>query len=188
MNKPRDNDWITVSLTRTVFPPVCCQCGDFIAEYLPFPALAAELHLAPFLRVVGPESVTIHVPVCHACQVENRRTYRRTFWRAYLVAIAVSTALGAELGAIVSAALVPDANAIVPVSFCFAIVIGAFSLGYSLMIAKPMAVRASAPVRIAQYSPKNETVDVRFRRSGYGDLLVDATAGDWVHPRSCARK
>jgi hypothetical protein len=168
----RDRDgWITVSLTRVVFPPWCCHCGTATTSTQPFRAFTPFLRLGRFSIIEGVEHVWIHVPVCTACQGDLRRRYRKTYWKTFLMVLGTGAGGGFLAGTVVAlAAGDPRLFPVAPILLAFA---GWFvSLFFAWFLSRWAAGRASAPVQLQRYLPEKGTVDLRFRRPEYVEQIL----------------
>src|SRR5207244_389 len=168
----RETDgWITVSLTRLVFPPWCCNCGASTTGTKAFRAFTPFLRLGRFLNIEGAEHVWIHVPVCKACQGDTSRRYQKAFWRTFLMVLGIGAGGGFLVGTVITL-LDGDAKLfpIVPIFVSFSA--GLVSLLFAWFLGKRAAGKVSAPVQLQRYLPEKGTVDVRFRRSEYAEQIL----------------
>ena len=67
--------WLTVSLTRLLFPPFCCDCGMRTEETQEFQGYAALLRLGSWLNIEGGE----HVRVGEALNRERPGAFMRLY-------------------------------------------------------------------------------------------------------------
>src|SRR5437016_11462918 len=86
--------WLTVSLTRLLFPPFCCDCGMRTEETQEFQGYAALLRLGSWLNIEGGEHVRVLAPVCFACQRKNRSRYWKTLFKGIALALMLPGVLG----------------------------------------------------------------------------------------------
>src|SRR5207253_2563265 len=99
----REKDgWITVSLTRLVLPPWCCNCGAPTMSTQAFHGFTRLLRLGRFSNLEGAERVAIHVPVCRACQGDTRRRYRKSFWTTFFKVLGMGVSGGFLLGTVIA--------------------------------------------------------------------------------------
>jgi hypothetical protein len=156
--------WVTVSLTRLVFPPRCCDCGAATTGREKFCSVEPFFSFARLLRPTRREGVQIWAPVCYPCQTTNRDKLRRA------VVIGVAIGLGLILLAALATCLWP-ANMLVVLGFIFAVLLGPFFgslIGYRIGKARAM------PIQLRDYSPGQGTVAIRFRRLEYGEEVLNA--------------
>jgi hypothetical protein len=156
--------WLTVSLTRLVFPPRCCGCGTATTGRQKFRSSEPWFSIGRFLRLSRRESVQIWVPVCYPCQTANRAKLRR----------AVFTGIGLSIAAMLLTALgtcLMSNNLFLAICFIFAVLLGPF-LG--AMIGYRIGRSQSSPVQLRDYSPGRGTVSLRFRREEYGPEVLKA--------------
>jgi hypothetical protein len=156
--------WITVNLTRLVFPPRCCDCGEPTNGRQKFSAYEPFLGPGRLLHPARSEAVSIWVPVCYACQTANQGRFLR----------AVFTGLGLALGAILLAAVGarllpgnPVLSYVVLLTLLMAPLLGCF-IGYRVGKAQ------SEPVQLRDFAPARGTVALRFRREAYAAEVAEA--------------
>lgn len=167
--------WMTVRLTRLVFPPRCCACGAATTERQTFRAFTPLLRLGRFLNLEGSEHFCLDIPVCPTCRREARRRYRRTFAKTFLIVEGIAAGGGFLIGSLI-ALLAGD-----PKLFPFLPLVLAFSAGFlglvfAGFIGNWAGRKASAPVKVERYLPDKGTVALRFRRSAYTELMLQSIA------------
>jgi hypothetical protein len=159
--------WLTVSLTRLVFPPICCECGAATSGRQKFRAAASWFSVGRLAYPGGKNAVNVWVPVCYSCQTAGKHRMDR----------GVFTGLGFALAAILLAAglmwFFPGNLALV-LWFILTVLL-APPLG--TMLGYQLAGRNAQPVQVAGYSPGRGTISLRFRRSEYSEQLVKAING-----------
>jgi hypothetical protein len=154
--------WVTVPLTRLVFPPVCCDCGQATDTTQPFAVEARGDWLVGLLaQPVRP--LELAVPVCSACQARQHADLHRGGVRGMGGGAALMLVLGAVAGHLVGA----DAGSMLALGMGFAAVGGilGFLLGTS--------ASRRPPAELCRYSPSRGTVAVRFRNPDYTALVLE---------------
>jgi hypothetical protein len=155
----RKRGWITLSLTRLVFPPTCCDCGLAADTFI---SLDLGLHVLWSLACLGHynEKVRVAVPICQHCQEATRGRQRRRQWSG--------AAIGMFFGLLATCVLVGFRAVADPIAVsCVGVVIGFIGLWVGLEIGRACA---PFPVR-GYYAPRNNTVALRFRRPDYADVV-----------------
>jgi hypothetical protein len=156
--------WITIPLTRLVFPPRCCACGAPTRGRQKFSAHELSLDPGRLLHPTLSESVHVWVPVCYACQTANqRRVFHAVVYGFGIGLLLVSMSVG-------GARLWPG-NLIIAYLVMFSLFLGPLLggvIGYYLGRAR------SQPVQLRHYEPANGTVSIRFRRPGYAEQVLQA--------------
>jgi hypothetical protein len=167
---PDEKGWITVSLTRVVFPLVCCDCGVATASTQAF------VGYMPFLHQVaqGQVDLRLPIPVCGACQIANKRRFRKAFCKAYLTVFVLGVVGGFAVGGILASAAGNAflASGIVGVFLC-----GLVSLFIGWFVGRGAAQKAAMPARLERFSPKKGTVAIRFRRPEYAEQVLETNDG-----------
>jgi hypothetical protein len=159
--------WLTVSLTRLVFPPVCCECGTETTGRQKFRAADSWFSVERLGYPAGKKAVNVWIPVCYACQTATKHKMDR----------GVFTGLGMALAAILLAAFLMwffPANLALVLWFIMTVLLApplCTMLGYQL------ASRNAQPVQVAGYSSCRGTISLRFRRPEYSEQLIKAMNG-----------
>jgi hypothetical protein len=170
----RDKDgWITVSLTRLVFPPWCCNCGAPTTSVQAFRGFTPVLRLGRFLNIEGAEHVWIQVPVCQACRDGTRRRYRQTLRRTFLLVLGIGAG-GGFLAGTVLALVGGDPKRFPLVLGVLSFLAGLVSPLFAWFLARRAATNGSAPVQVERYLPAKGTASLRFRRSEYTEQILQA--------------
>jgi hypothetical protein len=162
-----EDGWVLISLTRLVFPPICCDCGEPTESYQQFRcfpwAMTSELAIS------AEDCVTIGVPVCGPCQSRNRGR----FWRTYSLTLVLTVVAGLAIGFLVGVIL--DLCGLTPGPGAMTIIMGGSGLligiALSWFIALHRARSASAPLALKHYRPTDGTIRLRFRNPRYLELL-----------------
>jgi hypothetical protein len=153
--------WITVSLTRLNFLPVCCDCGDATTATKRFRAVNGfeQAHL------------DVYIPVCEPCQKQYRRRYWKAFGKFFLLYEAVAAALGFALGALIG--LQGQGGILMlQVAIAFAVMAALLAPCFIWFFRKWPDRWASPPARVRAYNPKKGTIALQFRRAEYGEQLL----------------
>jgi hypothetical protein len=157
-----EGGWLTVNLTRLVFPPECCDCGAATGGRQKFWASEAFLSPSRLWHPTRADATHVWVPVCYACQTKNQR----------LLLQAALKGLGAGIGVAFLAGLAMclwPANLWLALLFLVLLPLGPFA---GCMIGYYVGERLTTPVRLRDYSPRKGTVALRFRRPEYGQRLL----------------
>jgi hypothetical protein len=163
----RKRGWICVRLSRLKFPDSCCGCGEPTSSRQSVRASPSIFSSGSGEILTENSGLELPVPVCLQCQNANRSLRRKYIFRG--VALAFLSLLGLV---ILSIALI-GANA--PAGMASAFVVAAAALpvllgAWSFSKARRMGV----PVEVRDYSPKDGTVELRFRHPDYGQALLAA--------------
>jgi hypothetical protein len=159
--------WLTVSLTRLVFPPACCQCGAATRGRQKFMASESFFSLGRLTHPTRNETVPVWVPVCYACQTANNRKLNR--------AVLNGLGAGAVLIFVAATALfLWPANLLLVLAFILSVLLGPL-LG--TLIFYQLSKKRVMPVQLADYSPRRGTVCMRFRRAEYGQQVLSTMEG-----------
>jgi hypothetical protein len=162
--KPDADGWITLHVTRLVFPPWCAECGAPTLEKQPF----RVHHQTGFAMVL--------VPVCETCQGVFRGAYRSVFWPPLLKILGGVALVAFALGTVPAlTGRDPKSFPILPIlAACAAVLI---TLPFAWLAVKRRALRkVPPPVEFRRYV-KNLCVTFRFRRPEYlADVLAILTA------------
>jgi hypothetical protein len=170
------NGWVTVSLTRLAFPPVCCDCGTATLGRQKFRVTEPFLGLSRLRHPIRSEAIHVWVPVCYACQTANNRRLRKAVWNGLSVGVLAIflSALGVCLW---------PASGLARVLFVLSVLLGPVLgalLGYHLHRDRAM------PVQMKHYLPGKGTVALRFRRPEYTEQLLQSlkVRAEPVQPRA----
>jgi hypothetical protein len=152
--------WVTMSLTRLTFPPVCCNCGERASFRLP---LDARGHIAWALLSLGHfcERMTLEVPICRSCHKTVQRARRRGRWAAWGFGLFL-----AVMG-LIPWLIGPNDK----VGFLIFFSACATGLMAGILIRGPLTDALVLPARAGRYSPRANTVRLRFRRPEYVGLV-----------------
>jgi hypothetical protein len=164
---PDNKGWLTVSLTRLVFPPVCCDCGAATGGRQNFRATGSWLSFERLGHPTAKAAINVWVPVCYSCQTANKqKTNQGTF-----------LGLGMALVVIVLVACLLrffPANMGLVLLFILTVLL-APPLG--TLIGYQFAKRRVQPVEVGSYSPKRGTIAIRFRRPEYAEKFLQTMNG-----------
>jgi hypothetical protein len=149
--------WLTVRLTRLACPPFCCDCGAPTDQLQGFSVLGGLMQQSE-----GGEHSRVRVPVCEACQAENRWAARRTTLKG----------LGVGLGIVLLAVLALWAATNNVAVLWTLIPLGLFGALAGLSIGQIVGQRSAAPVKLQRYSPTKGTIAIRFRWPEYGERVL----------------
>jgi hypothetical protein len=161
-----NGDWVTVSVTRICFPPVCCVCGSTTESRVTVGA--ADDSWRRWITIVltvghmHGEEILVHVPVCAECQEQQKRRERLARTRGIWIGAGLGPALGLLLDAFFPVGKLP----------AFLIMLGFFALFGGLLGAGAghlLAGSVLSCVSGARYSRRRQTVSLRFRRAGYAE-------------------
>jgi hypothetical protein len=161
---PNAHGWIDVSLTRLVFPPQCCDCGESTSRTM-------NIYVASrgdaFLSVLVPasEPLQLPIPVCEACQQRIRDRQHQGGLRGLL--------LGAFFVGTLTVSLAWSAQKREP---SLLVVIGVIALAVGGLGGFILGTLASKrlPAEVGGYSPSRGTLRLRFRHPEYAAWVLDA--------------
>jgi hypothetical protein len=160
---PDGGGWLTVPLTRLVFPPVCCDCGTATQAQMPLSVAARGDRLASlFVQQVRP--LELGVPVCEGCQHRMRQEVQR----GGAGGLALGAAAGLGLGLLLWKTKMGGDTAIL-----LPLILGGAAVGGIVGFLLGVAARRRMPAELAHYSPSRGTVAVRFRNPDYMALLLE---------------
>ncbi len=163
-------DWMRVSLTRLLFPALCCDCVQPTDSWQEF-----------VQRSFAGEDLRLMVPVCKACQRANRRRYWHAFLMNNLYIVIGVTVFGLLVGALLDiVGLTPEPGAMTVVLAFVGII---FSPAFSWMFARDRARKVAAPIRFAGYRVGERTIQLRFRNLQYRCVFLAAIEGQWAWRR-----
>lgn len=169
--------WITVSLTRVAFPPLCCTCGAATASAQAFRGYM------PLLKQLtqGQVDLRLPIPVCDACQIANKRRFRKAFWKTYLMVFILGVVVGFSAGGILAIAV---GNAILPGGIIGGFLGGLVSLFVGWFVGRGAAQKAAMPAQLERFLPKLGTVAIRFHRPEYAEQVLAANGGSTLKKAS----
>ena len=161
---PDAGGWITVHLTRLVFPPHCCACGERTSRTMPFP-IDSRWDTATSILVHANSSLELPIPVCETCQQRIRDRQHRGGIRGIQVGAFLLCGL---------AILLALSQGWKDVSLLFVIGLVALAVGgISGFILGTLASK-QLPAELSRYSPGRGTVSLRFRHSEYAAGVLTA--------------
>jgi hypothetical protein len=147
-----EGGWVSVQLATMQFPPICCDC-------------MADTRAMHSYRV---DSVTnVPLRMCELCSSRERRRLNVSFW----IGLSLSPVFGALAFWILRQM---GARDIVNALFRAAFLGLCASAGAGLLIYRILCRAAVGPVALRNHRPDLNTIEIRFRNSGYADLLLDA--------------
>jgi len=152
--KPDEEGWITLDVTRLLFPPWCCDCGAPTLCKRP----SRVHHMTGFALV--------HVPMCETCQASFRRNYRRAFWMPLLMVLLAVGACGFVVGMIPAmTGRDPKSFPILPILCGIGAILISFPIAW-IVIARRAVKIVTPPVEFRRYV-RDRKVAFRFRRPKY---------------------
>ncbi len=154
--------WVTVSLTRLVFPPVCCECGAATGGRQNFRAAGSWFSFERLGHPTGKAAINIWVPVCYSCQTANKQKANQGTFLGLGTALAAIVLVGCLLRFF-------PANMGLVLLFILTVLL-APPLG--TMLGYQWANRQVQPVEVGSYSPSRGTIAIRFRRSEYAEAFL----------------
>jgi hypothetical protein len=169
MTSEHKGGWITVSLTRLTFPPICCDCGTPANQTLTLQAGLSFLWAMACLFHHG-EFVTLRVPICHRCLDEVSHRQRRRQW--------AGTGTGFSIVMIGTVALFASGTIPLFGAVIIGTIFGFLGLRIGYLIGRGTV---ELPAEASAYSPKNNTVCLRFRRPEYVKAFVASMEAS-AHP------
>ncbi len=172
---PDSAGWITVHLTRLVFPPHCCDCGERTSRTMNFQVESRWDAIAGILVPAG-DGLTVPIPVCEACQQRIRDRQRRGGMNGMRIGTLVFGGLGALL---VWNEGWREASLLLVIGLAFLAVggIAGFIVGSSLS--------KQLPAELSRYSPGRGTLALRFRNPDYAARLLTAMREQTTESGKC---
>jgi hypothetical protein len=169
--KLTDLRWLTVSVEKIVFPPLCIDCCNRADHCLNVRADKVDLLTAVFsLGMIGQiDYVNLPVPVCEKCTQQVRRRGRKIGLIAgILVGMAIATFVHfCTRYNHMPAVTFPLLTIVTAVVFYFA----GGQLSY-----KP-------PIQTKRYKPAQKTLMLRFRNPRYQEIFVAQNRGNLDVPQ-----
>jgi hypothetical protein len=157
------NGWVTIHLTRVVFPPFCCDCGRRTEQVQEFRGYTAWLRTSSTVLLETNPYVRVAVPVCGSCQLENRLGQSRAMWRGMGIA-----ALTGLVPCLLIALVWRQPGFLVlgfGVAFLTALIGGA--------IGSTRGRNQHRPVEVQRYSARDGTVALRFQRREFAEAVME---------------
>lgn len=160
---PDAGGWITVHLTRLVFPPNCCACGEWTNRTMNFPVSSRWDSLS---GVVLPsnQGVELAIPVCEQCQQRIRQKQQNGGRR------------GMQWGAILLsglAMLLPGVQGWREVALLLIVALAVGGLA-GFVLGTFLARRL--PAELGRYSPSHGTLRLRFQHPEYAARVLAASS------------
>jgi hypothetical protein len=165
-----EKGWLTVSISRITFPPVCCDCGVATASTQAFRGYMPFLHQL----ARGQVDLTLPIPVCGACQIAGKRRFRKAFWKAYLMVFVIGVIGGFSTGGIIAIAI---GKFFLAGGFIGLFLGGLVSLFIGWFVGRGAAQKVALPVQLEHFLPNKGTVAIRFRRPEYAEQVLAASGG-----------
>jgi hypothetical protein len=165
-----EKGWLTVTISRVTFPPVCCDCGIATASTQAFRGYMPFLHQL----TRGQVDLTLPVPVCAACQIAGKRRFRKAFWKAYMIAFAIGLVAGFSTGGIVAITM---GKPFLAGGLIFLFLGGLTSLFIGWFVGRGAAEKAALPVQLKRFLPNRGTIAIRFRKQEYAEQVLAVNGG-----------
>jgi hypothetical protein len=165
--------WITVHLTRLVFPPHCCNCGERTSRTMPFSVESRWDAIAGIL-VPASQALTVPIPVCETCQQQIRDRQQRGGMR------------GMRTGALLFcglAALLALSEGWRDASLLFVAGLAALAVGGLAGFLVGTLVTKQLPAELSRYSPARGTLALRFRHAEYTVRVLAAMRAETMGER-----
>jgi hypothetical protein len=161
---PDTAGWITVHLTRLVFPPHCCECGERTGRTMNFHVESGWDTLVDFF-VRSNNPLEVAIPVCEACQ--ERIRYRQH--RGGMVGMRTGAFLACGL-----ATLLALSEGWRDGSLLFVVGLGALAVGGLAGFILGTLMSKRFPAELCRYSPSRGTLALRFRHPEYAARVLAA--------------
>jgi hypothetical protein len=169
---PDAGGWITVHLTRLIFPPYCCECGGRTGRTMSFHVESRwDTVVDFFVRSNNPLEVPI--PVCEACQQRIRDRQHR------------GGMLGMRTGAFLTcglATILAFREGWRDGSLLFVVGLGALAVGGIAGFILGTLLSKRLPAELSRYSPSRGTLALRFRHPEYAARLLAAMRAPQKEP------
>jgi hypothetical protein len=168
--EPDGNGWITVPLTRLVFPPRCCDCGTATGETMRY-YVGARWDWVTGL-FVPTRALEVQVPTCLACQDKLRQQTHQGGVRGMIFGSLF--ALGVSLAYVWQEGL----RRVDLIGFLAAV---SLAVGALLGFLVGTAASRRPAAELKNYSPSRGFVSARFRNPEYASqILALVRAGEKV--------
>ncbi|HWG46166.1 MAG TPA: hypothetical protein VN688_25620 [Gemmataceae bacterium] len=161
---PDAGGWITAHLTRLVFPPKCCDCGERTSRTMNFP-IDSRRDTVTSVLVSASSPLELPIPVCDTCQQRIRDRQHRGGMRGMQVGAVLSCGLAIVL------ALSQGGN---DGSLLFVIGLAALAVGGITGFLLGTMTSKRLPAQLSRYSPGRGTVALRFRHPEYAANVLAA--------------
>jgi hypothetical protein len=160
------NGWLTLSLTRLHFPPLCSDCGRPTSQYVDFYIRGKWGWLVPLLTLfqAEPAYVSVHVPVCTACDAAYHRAWRRARNLGLVLGFLAGLGAAALLGS-----LVDEVGKVL-----LLLLGGLFGPLVGYLFAEGITNARHTPLKGARYTMSKQTVSLRFRQPAYAEQVLAA--------------
>jgi hypothetical protein len=167
---PDAEGWITVHLTRLVFPPQCSDCGQRTNRTLSFHVESRwDAFVGRLMSTSNPLEVPI--PVCKACQQRIRQQQHRHGVR------------GLQMGAfafLAMAGLLTMSLGVDNLRLMFVIGFVAAAVGGIAGFIAATSLVGQLPAELGRYSPGRGTLTLRFRNPEYTTRMLAAMRAQQV--------
>jgi hypothetical protein len=164
---PGEGGWISFSLTRLQFPPICCACclaTDSQQQFIGYRSLFSSDMSSSTQHII------ITAPVCSACQKLNRGQYWRSLLKVAALTLVGLTFVCFAVGVILDlCGLTPGPGVMTGIMTVVGLILG---LAFSWFVADHYARRASEPLSLQDYRPTDGTIRVRFRNRQYVETYL----------------
>jgi hypothetical protein len=161
---PAAGGWITVHLTRLVFPPQCCDCGERTHQTMNF-TVESRWDIVTGVLVPASSPLQVPIPMCETCQQRIRDRQHHGGMR------------GMQVGAFLACGLtilLALSQGWRDASLLFVFGIAALALGGLTGFILGTLSSKRLPAELSRYSPGRGTVALRFDRPGYAAGVLAA--------------
>jgi hypothetical protein len=161
---PDAGGWITVHLTRLVFPQRCCACGERTQRTMPL-RIGSRWDKMTSILVAGGQPLEVAIPVCEACQQRIRDRYHRGGIRGLQIGMFLFCGLALLLAWNEGW---QDRSLLLVISLAALAVGGLVGFLFGTLTAnRPLA-------ELRNYSPSRGTLNLRFRQPEYAVQILAA--------------
>jgi hypothetical protein len=161
---PDGGGWITVHLTRLVFPPQCCDCGERTSRTMNFP-IDSRWDTVTSVLVSTSSPLELPIPVCESCQQRIRERQHRGGMRGMQIGAFLCCGLAIALGL---------SQGWKDASLLFVLGLVALAVGGLMGFILGTLSSKRLPAQVSRYTPGRGTVALRFRHPEYARGVLAA--------------
>jgi hypothetical protein len=163
--EPDGGGWITVPLTRLVFPPVCCGCGEPTTTPMRFVVQGRYDWMQGFV-LHDNRPLEVFIPTCEACQEAMRQQHVQGSIKGLVLGLFVG--LGSTAFLLWEKKEWARPGVMIPLGLALSVV------GALLGFAAGAALGRRPPAQLRNYAPGRGVIAVRFRNPEYAGQVLAA--------------